>query len=384
MKKHATTSTSPPSTSNNESWKMRAMLNSSPPKGDSGSKKASTPSMVDSTQQQKRGRSVLPKAASPLKVPSPTKPSTSEVAKRERAPTHVYNAKDDSTAKKRSKATTVAKSSPTHKQTDASPPKATKVSTSPKADTSPLWSPPKIASPPKPGTPHVTSPPKSKQATPKTAFESSPPKGDTRISSSPRKPPVSKNTPLTPVVVDPHKDPPPPGRPAHLPQKAKAVDAGQALIHQITASTDMSNKTLSCRVNSVTPKVLTNKTTGAPINYMEMVLSQVNASIGCQIWLGDKAPHTVFKRMPQENHIVQISRVFVKKSSYDAARYHEVMLSGDHRINIHIVDDENTVANCPFVYDPVFLDMERSQSVSTTASLPIPELNLASFLSGFQ
>ena len=82
----------------------------------------------------------------------------------------------------------------------------------------------------------------------------------------------------------------------------------------------MSNKTLSCRVNSVISKVLTSKSTGHPINYLEMVLSQVHSSIGCQVWLGDKTPNMVFKRMPEENHIVQISRFFIKKSTFDAAR----------------------------------------------------------------
>ena len=73
-----------------------------------------------------------------------------------------------------------------------------------------------------------------------------------------------------------------------------------------------------------------------------------------------------------------------KKSTYDAARYNEVMLSANEKINIHIVDDEETIIKCPFVYDPILLNVDgRSQSVSTTASLPIPELNLANFLDGF-
>ena len=80
---------------------------------------------------------------------------------------------------------------------------------------------------------------------------------------------------------------------------------------------------------------------------------------------------------------MQISRVHIKKSTYDAARYNDVMLSANEKINIHIVDDEETVIKCPFLYDPILLNVERSQSVSTTASLPIPELNLANFIDGF-
>ena len=339
------------------------------------------PSKVDSSQQNKRGRSVAPKPASPLKVPTPSKAPSSEKEKRERTPSKVYNAPDDSACKKRAK--------PTTRQNRPASPKDTtlKAASSPQPTIEIVASPPKtptVSSAPKAATPLVTSPPKSQQAPPKIVASPpktnkifSPPKAATPLVASPPKTQQApRSTPLTPVVVGQQKFPPPPGRPAHLPAKAKATDAGQALIHQITASTDMSNKTLSCRVNSVISKVLTAKATCQPINYLEMVLSQVNSSIGCQVWLGDKTPHMVFKRMPEENHIVQISRVHIKKSTYDAARYNEVMLSANEKINIHIVDDEETVIKCPFVYDPILLNVDgRSQSVSTTASLPIPELN---------
>ena len=193
-----------------------------------------------------------------------------------------------------------------------------------------------------------------------------------------------KSTSVTPVAGAPTKFPPAPTRPAHLaPIKPKAKEGGQQFIHDIRHDSDMSMKTISCRVNIVNPKVLIAKGTRQEINLLELVVSQVTSSIGIQIWLGNKKPEEVFARMPEVGHIVQISRVTAKKASYDSMRYNEAMLSSNEKIVMIIVDDKETNDKCKFEHDPIINDYSRSQSVSTTASQAIPELNLGSFLEGF-
>ena len=195
-----------------------------------------------------------------------------------------------------------------------------------------------------------------------------------------------KSTSVTPVAGAPTKFPPAPTRPAHLaPIKPKDKEGGQQFIHDIRHDSDMSMKTVSGRVNIVNPKVLIAKGTQQEINLLELVVSQVTSSIGIQIWLGTKKPGEVFAHMPEVGHIVQFSRVTAKRASYDLLRYNDALLSSNEKIVMFIVDDKETNDKCKFVHDPIFNDNSRSQSVSTTASqaIPIPDLNLGSFLEGF-
>lgn len=323
-----------------------------------------SPTKVASPPQGKRGPSVLLKAASQLKVPSPIKVPSSDKAKRDRTPSTVYNAPDDSDTKRRAQPKA-------RKPKDASPPKTTSPTNvsspkpaQPKASKPQDASPPKITSPPK-----VSSPPKPAH----TAKVTSPPKANTSLKVS--SPPNSKT--VTPITV---KFPSPPRRPSTLPPKHRPAEGGHVKIDDITPTSDMTNKTVRCRVNSVTHRVLGGN------NMVEIIVSQVTSTIGVQIWLREKIPQHVFPRMPQEGHILQISRVNAKKSTFDPARYHEAMLSAGEKIVLQFVDDKATIEACRFVHDPIPLNGDsRSASVSTSASQSqaIPELNLDTFFDDF-
>ena len=216
----------------------------------------------------------------------------------------------------------------------------------------PVATSPKHASPPKAATPPKT---------PSVKVVASPPKTAT---------PKKATTPVVPVTVH---YPPPPKRPSTQPATVRpSAEGGQVLIHTITPSTNMSGKIVRGRVTGVTQKMIGDN------NMLEIQLTQVNATIGVQVWLRDKKATQVFARMPEEGHIVQVSKVYAKKSAFDPAHYHEAMLSGGEKIGIQIVDDPAVVDGSPFGFDSILLPGERSASTSQ-----LPDLNVANFYEGF-
>ena len=276
-------------------------------------------------------------------------------------------------------ATPRAKHAPPPKADAASPKHASipKAATPPaKQAPQPVVASPKHASSPKAATPPAKQAPPPVEPSPKHA---SPPKAGTppktplaKLVASPPKTATPKKAP-TPVVPVTVQYPPPPMRPASQPAKVPPpAEGGQILIHAITPTTNMSDKIVRGRITGVTQKVLNGN------NMMEILLNQVTSTIGVQVWLREKKPSEVFARMPQEGHIVQISKVTAKKSAFDPARYHEAMLSGGDKIRIQIVDDPAVVVGSPFSFDPILLPGERSASSSQ-----MPDLNVDNFYEGF-
>ena len=320
--------------------------------------------------------------------------------KRHRVPANVYNAPDESSTKvkKTSGKKDVTSNIAPHpsKGHHAAPPKRTatpqrnskpapkknnpnnvapsqKTGTPPKAATPPAKqapqpktdaTSPKHASPPKAATPPAKQAPQPVVTAPKNA---SPPKAAT----PPKTPSVKvATTPVVPVTVN---YPPPPKRPSTQPATVRpSAEGGQVLIHSITPSTNMSGKIVRGRVTGVTQKMIGDN------NMLEIQLTQVNATIGVQVWLRDKKATQVFARMPEEGHIVQVSKVYAKKAAFDPAHYHEAMLSGGEKIGIQIVDDPAVVDGSPFGFDSILLPGERSASTSQ-----LPDLNVANFYEGF-
>ena len=308
--------------------------------------------------------------------------------KRHRVPANVYNAPDESSTKV--KKTTGKKDVTSNiaphpsKGHHAAPPKRTATpqrhsKPAPKKKSPNNVAPsPKTGTPPKAATPHAKQapPPKTDASSPKHA---SPPKAATppktpsvKVVASPPKTatPKKATTPVVPVTVH---YPPPPKRPSTQPATVRpSAEGGQVLIHSITPSTNMSGKIVRGRVTGVTQKMIGDN------NMLEIQLTQVNATIGVQVWLREKKATQVFARMPEEGHIVQVSKVYAKKSAFDPAHYHEAMLSGGEKIGIQIVDDPAVVDGSPFGFDSILLPGERSASTSQ-----LPDLNVANFYEGF-
>ena len=281
------------------------------------------------------------------------------------------------------------KGSPKTSPIEVSPPKVVASAKGPK-----LASPPKLATSLKsPPTKVLSPPPASKKSPPKTSpIEVSPPKVVASAKgpklASPPKLATSVKSPPTKVLPQPQtnnkalmpvtgKYPSPPKRPSSLPPKPRAAEAGQVFIHDITPTTDMSNLTVRGRITAVILAV------HAGLNTMLILLNQVTTTIGITIWLREKTAGEVFARMPQEGHVVQISRVTAKKAMYDSAKYHEAALSAGTGICIQIIDDPIALAASPFTYDPILLPSNRSASNSASYSQPPPALNLDSFYEGF-